>query len=121
MRQNLPAGPASAVLSPMLLPGNRVRLVSPASFPSRTWLDKSIEILESWGLTVDVGEHALDQWGYMAGRDQDRLDDLNNAFRDPDIRAIITTRGGAGAYRDRWTTSTAALMEITHRHRSGSC
>jgi muramoyltetrapeptide carboxypeptidase len=94
MRQNqLP------LLSPMLLPGNRVRLVSPASFPSRKWLTESIEILESWGLTVEAGEHSLDQWGYMAGRDQDRLDDLNNAFRDPGVRAIITTRGGAGSYR----------------------
>jgi muramoyltetrapeptide carboxypeptidase len=35
----------------------------------------------------------------MAGRDQDRLDDLNAAFRDPHVRAVVTTRGGAGAYR----------------------
>ncbi len=35
----------------------------------------------------------------MAGSDADRLDDLNQAFRDPDVRAIIATRGGAGAYR----------------------
>jgi muramoyltetrapeptide carboxypeptidase len=41
----------------------------------------------------------MDQWGYMAGRDEDRLADLNAAFRDPRIRAIVTTRGGAGAYR----------------------
>ena len=35
----------------------------------------------------------------MAGRDQDRLADLNDAFRDPAVRAIISTRGGAGSYR----------------------
>ncbi len=35
----------------------------------------------------------------MAGTDQSRLHDLNEAFRDPAVRAIITTRGGAGAYR----------------------
>ena len=35
----------------------------------------------------------------MAGSDTDRLNDLNNAFRDPKVRAILTTRGGAGAYR----------------------
>ena len=28
-----------------------------------------------------------------------RLDDLNDAFRDQSVRAIVTTRGGAGAYR----------------------
>jgi muramoyltetrapeptide carboxypeptidase len=87
------------LLSPVLHPGDRVRLVSPASFPSREWLAESIGILQSWGLTVEVGDHALDQWGYMAGHDQDRLDDLNDAFRDPGVRAIITVVGGAGAYR----------------------
>jgi len=56
-------------------------------------------VLEAWGLQVEVGDHALDRWGYMAGRDEDRLDDLNDAFRDPGVRAIIATRGGAGAYR----------------------
>ncbi len=35
----------------------------------------------------------------MAGADADRLDDLNDAFRDPEVRAIVATRGGAGAYR----------------------
>lgn len=56
-------------------------------------------MLESWGLQVDVGRHALDEHGYMAGGDDDRLTDLNGAFRDPAVRAIITTRGGAGSYR----------------------
>jgi muramoyltetrapeptide carboxypeptidase len=87
------------LLSPMLRVGDRVQLLSPASWPDPEWLQASIDILESWGLLVDVGAHALDRWGYMAGRDEDRLADLNNAFRDPGVRAIITTRGGAGAYR----------------------
>ena len=41
----------------------------------------------------------LHELGYMAGSDAERLDDLNSAFRDPQVRAVITTRGGAGAYR----------------------
>lgn len=87
------------LLSPAVREGDRVRLVSPASTPTRQWLDESVAILESWGLAVEVGDHALDSWGYMAGRDQDRLDDLNDAFRDPGVRAIVCTQGGAGAYR----------------------
>ena len=35
----------------------------------------------------------------MAGKDTDRLSDLNDAFRNPEVRAVIATRGGAGAYR----------------------
>ncbi|ALG09913.1 peptidase U61 [Kibdelosporangium phytohabitans] len=85
--------------SPRLRPGDRVRLVSPASFPSQELLGESAEVLRGWGLLVEVGEHALDQWGYLAGRDEDRLSDLNDAFRDPGVRALFATRGGAGAYR----------------------
>lgn len=87
------------VLAPRLRAGDRVRLVSPASYPSREWLAESVRILREWDLIVEVGEHVLDERGYMAGRDEDRLSDLNDAFRDPGVRAVITTRGGAGAYR----------------------
>ncbi|MFC3455626.1 S66 peptidase family protein [Amycolatopsis speibonae] len=89
----------STLVSPMLRPGDRVRLVSPASFPSRELVAETTAVLESWGLKVEIGAHAFDRWGYMAGRDEDRLADLDDAFRDPAVRAVIATRGGAGAYR----------------------
>lgn len=76
-----------------------MRLISPASYPDRAAVDDCIATLEAWGLQAEVAPHALDEWGYMAGSDADRLEDLNEAFRDPGVRAIITTRGGAGAYR----------------------
>lgn len=55
--------------------------------------------LQPWGLRVVVGKHALDRRGYLAGRDDDRLADLNDAIRDPQIRAVIATRGGCGSFR----------------------
>ena len=76
-----------------------MRLVSPASYPPRSDIAVCAALLESWGLRCDAGDHVLDELGYMAGSDADRLDDLNGAFRDPEVRAIVTTRGGAGAYR----------------------
>lgn len=85
--------------SPKLQPGDLVRLVSPASYPPESDIGINIKVLESWGLRCDTGQHVLDKWGYMVGCDADRLDDLNSAFRDPEVRAILTTRGGAGAYR----------------------
>jgi muramoyltetrapeptide carboxypeptidase len=84
---------------PMLCAGDHVRLVSPASYPDEEWLAKSKAILAGWGLVVEVGEHARNRFGYMAGCDADRVNDLNDAYRDPAVRAIVTTRGGAGAYR----------------------
>lgn len=85
--------------SPILQKGDLVRLVSPASYPDQAAVNENMETLRSWGLRCDTGSHILDQYGYMAGSDQNRLEDINNAFRNPEVRAVIATRGGAGAYR----------------------
>lgn len=84
---------------PRLRSGNKVHLVSPASTPSPQALSDTVRYLESLGLEVAVGAHALDTYGYLAGTDDDRLADLNLALRDPDAAAVIATRGGKGAYR----------------------
>ncbi|HEY9556506.1 MAG TPA: LD-carboxypeptidase [Acidimicrobiales bacterium] len=64
---------------PVLREGDLVRLVSPASYPEQEWLDESVEVLQSWALRVDVAPHAMDRFGFCAGRDEDRLADLNEA------------------------------------------
>ena len=84
---------------PRLQPGDHVRLVSPASTPAREWVAGTAAFLEGLGLRVSVGAHAFDELGYLAGPDEHRLADLNEALRDPQIRAVIATTGGKGAYR----------------------
>jgi len=57
-------------------------------------------MLRNWGLSVEIGAHAFDRHGhFLAGTDEDRLADLNDALRDPGVRAIFSTTGGKGAYR----------------------
>lgn len=87
------------LMPPPLQPGDKVRFVSPASTPDRERVLAAAEILESWGLNVDFGEHAFRKWAYLAGTDEERLADFNAALRDPDVRAIFATRGGKGSYR----------------------
>ncbi len=90
----------AALVPPRLRSGDRVRLVSPASRPDREQVARGAELLASWGLEVELGGHAFDSYGhYLAGRDEDRLADLNDALRDPGVRAILATTGGKGAYR----------------------
>lgn len=53
-------------------------------------------------MKVEFGKHVYDvddTIDYLAGKDADRLADINEALRDPGIKAIIATRGGKGAYR----------------------
>ncbi|QVQ54712.1 LD-carboxypeptidase [Spiractinospora alimapuensis] len=60
------------------------------------------EILESWGLRVEVAPHVLDthpRLGYLAGSDHDRAADLQRAWLDPSISAVLCARGGYGAQR----------------------
>lgn len=74
--------------------------MSPASPPGREPVARGVRMLSDWGLEVEVGDHAFDREGhYLAGRDEDRLADLNDALREPGVRAIFATRGGKGGYR----------------------
>ncbi|GAA2634487.1 LD-carboxypeptidase [Dactylosporangium fulvum] len=60
---------------------------------------RGIELLEGWGLRVELGKHVFAEAGYLAGSDRDRLDDLNNALADPRVSAVVCTRGGYGMQR----------------------
>lgn len=51
------------------------------------------------GWEAVVAPHATDRNGYLAGSDRDRLDDINNALRDPGIDAVWCLRGGYGMIR----------------------
>lgn len=97
------AGPAAAarriaVRPPMLRPGDRVRVVAPAGPPDAR-LARGIEILQSFGLFVELGDHVNDGFGYLSAPDADRLADLNDAFADPGVRGVFAARGGYGTQR----------------------
>ncbi len=84
---------------PALRPGDAVRFVSPASRPEPEGVERCVEVLSGWGLKVELGEHVFDELDYLAGTDEDRLSDLNDALRSPNVRGIFCTTGGKGAYR----------------------
>lgn len=90
------------MLPPKLMPGDRVRFVSPASPVPQGGLEAGAKVLEDLGLIVEYGDHVYDvddTLDYLAGTDADRLADINATLRDPGIKAVIATRGGKGAYR----------------------
>lgn len=79
--------------------GDKIRFVSPGSPPIRDKVEEAAMLLRGWGFQVDFGQHAFEKLNYFAGTDEQRLDDLNVAFRDRTVRAIFATRGGKGSYR----------------------
>lgn len=89
----------SARIPSMLQAGDKIRFVSPASTPDREEVLARARTLENWGLVVEFGPHAFHRHGYLAGTDEQRLGDFNDALRDPTVKAIFATRGGKGSYR----------------------
>ncbi len=77
-----------------LQPGDRVRLVAASSaLADDQRLQAGIELLRSWGLEVDQPFAADRRWGYLAGRDEERLADCDAA------PLLACVRGGWGAAR----------------------
>lgn len=82
-----------------LQPGDTVAFVSPASPIEEARLQPAIKLLNDEGYNVRVFPHALDVNSYLAGTDADRAKDFQDAFDDPEIAAVICTRGGFGCHR----------------------
>jgi muramoyltetrapeptide carboxypeptidase len=79
-----------------------VALVAPSGPVNEAMLRRGVAILESWGLSVRVGEHVLDRHPtlpYLAGLDVHRAADLQRAWCDPTVDAVLCARGGYGCMR----------------------
>lgn len=77
-----------------------VGIITPASAVSdATSLQAGIAYLESLGLRVVTRRPPVKTSHYLAGSDQERIDELNAFLRDPDIHAVFCARGGYGTLR----------------------
>jgi muramoyltetrapeptide carboxypeptidase len=99
------SSPQATASFPTLLPtgikkGDIVGLISPsAAANERILYQFAKEALEGLGLKVKLGKYLQNRRGHLAGTDQERADDLNGMFADPDVKAVICMRGGSGANR----------------------
>jgi muramoyltetrapeptide carboxypeptidase len=80
--------------------GDTVTLLAPASAPpDPKAVDQSVAVLETMGFRVKLGRNTRKRWGYLAGPDRERADDLMRAFADPAVKAVFCLRGGYGTAR----------------------
>ncbi|MFO7445254.1 MAG: LD-carboxypeptidase [Ignavibacteriaceae bacterium] len=80
--------------------GDTIGIISPASSPddlSRT--ESGVKYFEKLGYRVEVGKHVGKFHGYLAGTDEERIEDIHNMFKNKDVKAIIAVRGGYGTLR----------------------
>lgn len=88
-------------------PGDKVGIVSTAKRTEPHEIEQGLATLKSWGLQPVVGKNAFNEYGFLAGTDEERLADLQQMLDDDRIKAIFFTKGGYGTMRiiDRidWT------------------
>lgn len=79
--------------------GAHIRVVATAGRVDAVRLAEGIRTIRARGFHVTVGEHVMDQWGYLAGRDEDRARDFIEALCDERVDAVFLARGGWGSSR----------------------
>ncbi|MGA5898554.1 S66 peptidase family protein [Streptomyces venetus] len=87
---------------PRLAPGARVAVVAPSGPVPEERLQAGLDVLRGWDLDPLVMPHVLgrhDALGYLAGTDAERAADLQDAWCDPAVAAVLCARGGYGAQR----------------------
>jgi len=77
--------------------GDKVGIISPASFINQGDIDNGLAYLRSCGLIPVPGRHAYAQWRYMGGTPQQRAEDIMDFYRDDTVKAVFATRGGGGS------------------------
>ena len=62
-------------------------------------LEKSVANLEQLGFNVELSKNIFDKDRYLAGSDEDKLEELHRFFSDPKFDIVMAARGGYGAIR----------------------
>ncbi|MFD1096745.1 S66 peptidase family protein [Salegentibacter chungangensis] len=88
------------IIPESLSQGDTIGIVSPASaiFETEPY-EIARESFEAMGLKVKFGKNTKNRYGHLAGTDEERAEELNTMFRDPEIKAVIALRGGSGSAR----------------------
>lgn len=90
---------SSAEFKPLRLqPGDRIHIVAPASPVRKELFERGVSTLRALGFQVVYGD-VFQKWRYLAGEDDHRHAQLQEALMDPDCRAVFFARGGYGSIR----------------------
>ncbi|QWU44234.1 LD-carboxypeptidase [Bacillus sp. NP247] len=79
--------------------GDTVMIIAPSGPPTLENVLKGVNVLQEMGLSVTIGKSVYEKYGYLAGSDQVRLDDIHEAFTNTEVKAVFCVRGGYGSAR----------------------
>ena len=93
-----PAGERPVLRPPVLHEGDLIGLITPSAYvsdPDRLALAEAT--VKYFGLRARMGRNVGKRTGYLAGSIEERVEDLHEMFRDPEVKAVFAIRGGYGA------------------------
>jgi muramoyltetrapeptide carboxypeptidase len=95
-----PAGTETPAKPRRLRRGDTVGLIAPGMFSDGPFdVDQVKSTISGMGLVPKVAPHVTARYGYLAGTDQQRADDINAMYADDTVRAVFAIQGGWGSAR----------------------
>ena len=79
-----------------LQPNDQIRIISPSGAINPDYIEGAKKMLLSWNIQTTEGEFARSEYGRFAGTQEQRIADLQQALDDPNVKAILCSRGGYG-------------------------
>jgi len=95
----MPGASVERIRPGRLKQGDRIGLVTPGSSVSEEQLKDCVTKLEEMGFQPTWNDSVLSEYGYFAGKDRERADELMEMFTREDVDAIWCVRGGYGSIR----------------------
>ncbi len=87
------------VIPPYLRTGDTIGITCPAGNITLKEMQPSIDLIESWGFRIKLGDTVGKKDFIFGGTDEERAADLQRMMDDPSLKAILCGRGGYGSVR----------------------
>lgn len=87
------------IIPPYLKKSDTIGITSPAGYITLEEIKPAIQVLETWGYRVKIGDTIGKRNFTFGGTDEERKNDLQQMLDDKNIKAVLCARGGYGAVR----------------------
>lgn len=79
--------------------GDTISIIAPSGVVDFDKIIRAKDFFIKNGYNVELGKNLQCKQNYLAGSDDERLEDLHTAFCDNNVKAVVCARGGYGALR----------------------
>ena len=83
----------------MIKQGDTIGIIALGGECEQNLVKQAVQNIEALGFRVKLSKNIYDKARYLAGSDEDKLEELYRFFQDSDIKLILNARGGYGSIR----------------------